>query len=186
MNARAERRLSRRMRFRSRSVAVSIALAAVAVAAAYLGVEAVLAALSVPALLLAPADLLAAVQAGTPWNIAVIAGLAVLGIWSIVLALAPGGRARRELSDERAVFVIDDDVMAGGISRAAALNAGVSRDQVTTTVGRRRAVVRVRPSAGFPVNAASATDAATRAVAAVAPLRALTIRTAVDTQGVLA
>ncbi|CDJ99692.1 conserved exported hypothetical protein [Microbacterium sp. C448] len=186
MNARTERRLSRRMRFRSRSVAVSIALGVVAVVAAYVGVEAVLAALSVPALLIAPADLITSVQAGTPWSITAIAALAVLGIWSIVLALAPGGRARRELSDERAVFVIDDDVMAGGISRAAALSTGVSRDQVTTTVGRRRAIVRVRPSAGFPVNADSATDDATRAVAAVTPLRTLTIRTAVDSQGVLA
>lgn len=186
MNARTERRLSRRMRFRSRSVAVSIALGVVAVAAAYVGVEAVLAALSVPALLLAPAELLAAIEAGTPWSIAAIAGIAVLGIWSLVLAFAPGVRARRELSDERAVFVIDDDVMAGGISRAAALSTGVSRDQVTTTVGRRRAVVRVRPSTGFPVDAERATDAAAQAVAAVTPLRALSIRTAVDTQGVLA
>lgn len=186
MNARTERRLSRRMRYRSRSVAVSVALAVVAVVAAYLGVEAVLAALATPPLLIAPADLLATLQAGSPWNIAILVGLGVLGIWSIVMALAPGGRARRELSDERAVFVIDDDVMAGGISRAAALSAGVSRDQVTTTVGRRRAVVRVRPSAGFPVNADAATDASTRAVASVTPRRALIIRTAVDTRGVLA
>lgn len=186
MNASTERRLSRRMRYRSRSVAVSIALAIAAAATAYVGVEAVLAALSVPPVLLTPADMISAVQAGTPWSIAVMAVLAVLEIWCLVLALTPGGRARRELADERAVFVIDDDVMAGGISRAAARDAGVPREQVTTTVGRRRAVVRVRPSTGFPVDADMATDAAARAVASVAPRRALSIRTAVDTRGVLA
>lgn len=183
---RAARRLSRRMRFRSRSVAVSIALGTAALAVAYLGTEAVLAALSLGPLLLAPVDLLAAVAAGTPWNIAAVAALVALGILFLVLALAPGARARRDLTDARAIFVIDDDVMAGGISRAAALSAGVPREQVTTTVSRRRAVVRVRPSTGFPVDAERATDAASRAVASVVPRRDLTVRTALDTQGVLA
>jgi hypothetical protein len=174
------------MRFRSRSVAVSIALGLVALATAYLGTEAILAALSLPPLLLAPADLLAAVVTGTPGNIAAATALGILGVVCLVLALAPGARARRDLNDDRAIFVIDDDVMASGISRAAALSVGVPREQVTTTVSRRRAVVRVRPSTGFPVDAQTATDAASRAVASVAPRRGLTVRTALESRGVLA
>mgnify|MGYP001148520599 CR=1 FL=1 len=183
---RAARRLSRRMRFRSRSVAVSIALGVVALAAAYIGAESVMAALSLPPLVLAPEDLLALVSAGTPVNLAVVAALGAPGIVCLALAVAPGARARRDLTDERAIFVIDDDVMAGGISRAAALSAGVPREQVTTTVSRRRAVIRVRPSSGFRVDAEQATQAASRAVAAVAPRRDLTVRTALENQGVLA
>lgn len=188
MNAypRSARRLSRRMRYRSRSVAVSIALGLVALAAAYLGAESVLAALSLPPLLISPDTLLALVAAGTSVTIAVVAALVVLGIVCIVLAVAPGARARRDLTDDRAIFVIDDDVMASGISRAAALSAGVPRDQVRTTVSRRRALVRVRPSSGFRVDADEATEAASRAVAAVAPRRDLTVRTALENQGVLA
>lgn len=188
MNAypRSARRLSRRMRYRSRSVAVSIALGTLALAVAYLGAESVLAALSLPPLLVAPETLFGLIAAGTPVNIAVIAALVVLGIVCLVLAVAPGARARRDLTDDRAIFVIDDDVMAGGISRAAALSAGVPREQVTTTVSRRRAVVRVRPSSGFRVNADEATEAASRTVASVAPRRDLTVRTALETQGVLA
>ena len=162
LHPRAARRLSRRMRFRSRSVAVSIALGLVALATAYLGTEAILAALSLPPLLLAPADLLAAVAAGTPGNIAAATALGILGVLCLVLVLAPGARARRDLNDERAIFVIDDDVMASGISRAAALSVGVPREQVTTTVSRRRAV------------------------ASVAPRRGLTVRTALEDRGVLA
>jgi hypothetical protein len=186
LHPRAARRLSRRMRFRSRSVAVSIALGLVALATAYLGTEAILAALSLPPLLLAPADLLAAVVTGTPGNIAAATAVGILGVVCLVLALAPGARARRDLNDDRAIFVIDDDVMASGISRAAALSVGVPREQVTTTVSRRRAVVRVRPSTGFPVDAQTATDAASRAVASVAPRRGLTVRTALESRGVLA
>ena len=186
MNPRTERRLSRRMRYRSRSVAVSAALGVIAVALTYIGVEAALAALTLPPLLLSPVDLTEALTSGDPRALAVIAGLVVLAVFAIVAALTPGGRARHELADDRAVFLIDDDVMAGGISRAAALGAGVSRTQVTTTVGRRRATVRVRPSAGFPVDAELATNAADQAVSAAEPLRAISIRTAVDRKAVLA
>ncbi len=180
------RRLSRRMRYRSRSVAVSIALGVVALAAVYLAVESVLAALSLPPLLVTPEALVTLITAGTPLSLAAGAAFVVLGIVCLVVAVAPGARARRDLTDERVIFVIDDDVMASGISRAAALSAGVPRDQVTTTVSRRRAVVRVSPSSGFRVDTTRTTDAASRAVAAVAPRRDLTVRTTLENQGVLA
>lgn len=188
MNAypRSARHLSRRMRYRSRSVAVSIALGVVALAAASVGAESVMAALSLPPLLISPETLLGLMAAGTPVNIAAIAALAILGVVCLVLAIAPGARARRDLTDDRAIIVMDDDVMAAGISRAAALSAGVPREQVQTTVTRRRAVVRVRPSSGFRVDADRATDAASRAVASVAPRRDLAVRTALDARGVLA
>lgn len=145
-----------------------------------------LAALALQPLILPPETLLELAVSGSPVSLAVVAALAILGIVCLVLAFAPGARARRDLTDDRAIFVIDDDVMASGISRAAALSAGVPRDQVQTTVSRRRAVVRVRPSSGFRVDADEATEAASRAVAAVAPRRDLTVRTALENTGVLA
>ncbi|MBN9194410.1 hypothetical protein [Microbacterium sp.] len=155
---------ARRLRHRSRSVAVSIALVATALVAVWVAVESVLAALGRPALLWAPARTVEIVRAGGPAVVAVGAVLAVLGLVAVVLAFLPGRLARRELPDGRAVYVVDDEVLASGISRVAARAARVGSDQVRTVVSRRRSTTHVRPTTGFPPDAAVTSDSVTAAV----------------------
>lgn len=154
------RRVRRRERFRSRSLASSIAVAVVALGAAYLGTECVLAAVGRPALLAAPAALLA-VPGGpaSTWNVPVAVVLAVLGLIAIGVAVAPGRRARHVLDHERMAIVVDDDVLAGATSRRAAATASVGRDQVTTVIGGRRSVVELRPTSGFPLDRETVAEA---------------------------
>jgi hypothetical protein len=186
MNPRTRRRLSRRLRHRSRSVAVSVALGVAALTAAYLGTEAALSALGRAPLLLAPADLASAVGEAQPWSITAAALLAVTGVVLLALAVLPGSRARRELADERALIVIDDDVLASGLSRAAASRAGISVAQVRTAVSRRRAAVRVRPSSGFAVDAAATSEAMASTIATLAPRPRLAATASIERTGVLA
>lgn len=155
---------ARRLRHRSRSVAVSIALVATALVAVWVAVEAVLAALGRPALLWAPARTVEIVRAGGPAVVAVGAAIAVLGLAAVVVALLPGRLARRELPDERAVYIVDDEVLASGISRVAATAARVGSGQVRTVVSRRRSITHVRPTTGFPPDEAATSDSVTAAV----------------------
>jgi hypothetical protein len=151
MNAdRIQRVVARREQRRSRSAAVIVVLMLFALGLACLATESVLALLSRPALLVAPEDAVTALgrqELALPLGI----GLAVLGLVFVVIALLPARRPRHLIGDERIAFIVDDDIVAGAVSRAAAKAASVPRTQVSTAVGRRRAAVTVQPTSGFAV-----------------------------------
>ncbi|TQJ31530.1 hypothetical protein [Microbacterium sp. SLBN-146] len=183
---RALRSASRRLRHRSRSVAVSVALGASGIAAAWVGTESVLAALGLPPLWLSPADLVALAAGGGYLTVAAGGAVGLLGLACLAIAVTPGRLRRREITDERTTWVIDDDVLAAGLSRATARAAGVGTDQVRTVVGRRRAVTRVRPSTGFRPDLEATNAAAAGVVAAVSPSPAPRTSVVIDREGVLA
>ena len=135
--------------------AIPLALAAI-VALAWVGAEAVLAALGRPALLLTPRAMAAGirglpgVQPGT--LIAAGAVLVLIGLVLVVLALAPGRRGRHVVGTGVDAVVVDDAVIASALVRTAASTAGVSPDRCVAHVGRRSATVRVTPVSGVPVD----------------------------------
>lgn len=155
-NTSLERRLRRRSVHRSRSTAVSIALVVLVLVAAWIGLEAVLAAVGTAPLLVAPQDAVNAAlrpdAAGTTIAVASAVVLLVLGIWLIVLALKPGRLHRRSVPNDRAVVVVDDNIVASTAVSAAALAAGISSDQVDAWSKGRRIGVRIVPTSGFPVD----------------------------------
>jgi hypothetical protein len=162
MSERALRSAEHRMLHRSRSVAVSVALAVVAVAAVYVGVEAVLAVTGLAPLLIAPGDVAQLLRDDALVRTVAIVVLAVAGLAALVAGVTPGRFHRRRLTDERVRVVIDDEVLAGSASRAAAGAGSVPNDQVVTRLSRRRALVEVRPASGFPIAPSVVTDAVTR------------------------
>ncbi len=83
----------------------------------------------------------------------------ILGAFFVVVALAPGRRARRKLEASRVVAVVDDKVVARTLAMRAARAAGVARDKATVVVGRRRATVRIVPTAGTVVDVDGVRDA---------------------------
>ena len=150
-DARIYRRFARRLTHRSRSVAASVALVLVALAAAAVATEAVLRLLDRPALVARPDAIAAALVSGTPWAYAAGAIALALGIVALLFAIIPGRRPRRVIRRSELLVVVDDDVLASSLSRAAASGASIPRDQVRTVVGRRSTSVRVQPSSGFPL-----------------------------------
>jgi hypothetical protein len=180
------RRSSRRLRHRSRSAAVSVALVLAALIGAYLAVEAGLALAGHRPLLATPAAMwdFAQSQPVVAWGAAIV--LALVGLVFVLSAILPGRLARREVADERLTIVLDDDVLASGLSRSVATAAGVSRAQVRTAVGARRARVDLTPTTGFPPSRDVAQQAAQATVRALGVRPTVTTSVAVAREGVIA
>lgn len=159
-----ERRLRHRSVHRSRSTAVSIALIVLVLVAAWIGLESVLAAVGAAPLLVAPQTAAnAALQPaalGTTITVASAVVLLVLGIWLVVLAVAPGRQHRRTVARDRAVVVVDDRIVASTAVSAASIAAGLSPDQVDAWAKGRRVGIRIVPTSGVPID----TDAVRSAV----------------------
>ncbi len=157
---RRDARLARRLLHRTRSIWVSIALILAMALAILVIVETLLWGRDLPPALVAPDAVRAAMTEGGFFG-GVVAGIAlVLGLACLWGALAPGGTHRRIVTTERAPIVVDDAILAGGLSRTCAHAAGVSATQVTTRVTRHRALIAVTPSSGFAVDASEVERAA--------------------------
>jgi len=146
------RRILRRETHSSRSGAAIVVLVLLALVAAYVGVEAVYAALGMHALLFSPvgvlATLLTAASTESGLVIAAGAGAAVVGVILIAIGISPGRRGRHTIDDARVAVVVDDQVIAASLSRAARTAAGLSPGQVTTWVARRSARITITPASG--------------------------------------
>lgn len=179
------RRLVRRTIFRSRSAAVILALAVIALAAVYVGIESVLGALELRALLVSPADFVDAVNAPTTLTLASAAGAAVLGLILVLVAIIPSRRGRHELPNDRMAVVVDDSVLAGAIGAAVIREAGVPASRVGTVVSRTRGEVRVTPTSGSPLDHSALETSAHALVATLAPKPDLRVAVTVASGGVV-
>jgi hypothetical protein len=179
------RRILRREGHRSRSVAVSVVLVILALGAAYAGIEATLAALGQPPLLVTPQAAIGWVAAGSILTI-VIAGVVVLvGVILLIIAIAPGRRPRHEIPSERLAIVVDDGVLAGALARDARETAQLGADRVRADVSKRRARVFVSPTSGVAVDAAVTRDSLERLIGTLSPRPALRTTVDVATTGVV-
>lgn len=132
------------------------------------------------------AALLAGVaQALSAPGVAIGAGIALVALAAVLLALAvvPGRRARRARLTGRTALVVDDGVLADAIADGVARRTGVPRPRVAVTVGRRAATVRLTPTSGVPVDRDAARTAVVRVLDEVG--FALTPRVLVATEGVV-
>ena len=150
------RRLVRRESRASRSTSAVVVLVVAALAAAWLGTEAVLAALGRPALLASPVDMLGTLTtalARAP-GLVVAAGVAsaVVGVVLVLLGLTAGHRGRHEVADERVAAVVDDTVLAASLARVARTAGRLGAGQVTVWVSRREARVELTPASGVTVD----------------------------------
>jgi hypothetical protein len=140
-----------------------VALSLVALVALWFGTEAVLAALGVAPLLLAPAAMIDGVAAldGVVPGILIAAGVVagLLGFAVLILALAPGRRGRHTVADERLAVVVDDGVIASALARAARTAAHTPGERTRATVSRSSAVIDVTPVSGTPVTKSEVDEA---------------------------
>ena len=179
------RRLVRRTIFRSRSAAVILALAVTALVAVYVGIESVLAALELPALLVSPADFVNAVNTPSTLTLGIAAAAAAVGLILVLVAVIPSRRGRHELPNDRMAVVVDDSVLAGAIGAAVTREAGVPTSRVASMVSRTRGEVRVTPTSGSPLDSSALETSAHALVATLAPKPQLRVAVTVAGGGVV-
>jgi Family of unknown function (DUF6286) len=164
------RRVLRREMHSPRSVLAIAVSVVVILLCAFVGAEIILGMLNQRALLAAPEDMLAALGAlgsapvALPIGIGVI--LMIIGLLLVIAALTPGRRARHQLVATRAAVVADNEVIASALARHAARAANVHPDNTLVSVSARRAIVRLTPTSGTPVQRDAAADAVREQLAA--------------------
>jgi len=85
----------------------------------------------------------------------------LLGLYFLSQGLLPGRKARRAIENDRAIVIVDHEVLAATLARRARTEANVSPEQVVVAVAHGHVDVQVRPTSGIPVDA----DAISAAVA---------------------
>ncbi|MGA1811103.1 hypothetical protein VH571_01820 [Frondihabitans sp. 4ASC-45] len=104
----------------------------------------------------------ALVRANTlPLWILVTAGivLALVGLWLIIVSFASGRRPRHLIQTDRAVTVIDNEVIASALARHASYAANTDPDNTRVSVTHHRAVVEMTPITGRTVDEGRIKDA---------------------------
>lgn len=157
------KRIVRRETHSSRAgIAITLAVLLI-VALAWIGTEAVLAAVGTAPLLLAPTDLVGSTldAASAPVGVltAVAVVVALIGLVLIVVSLAPGRRGRRGAKAERTVAVVDDRVIARSLARTASYAGDVDPSQVSVSVGKRSALIEVTRTSGRQTDVRSIDEA---------------------------
>jgi hypothetical protein len=158
------RRILRRETHVSRSVAVSVVMVFVVLAAIVVVVGAATVLLDQRIAGFDPrsvADAARIAPHGVVAAIAIPAGIvvALLGLWVLLLGVLPARRPRHEMPSDRLAIVVDDEVIASAVARAARSVTRLGPDAVVGSVGRRSVDVVLRPAAGVDVPVVAAGDA---------------------------
>lgn len=106
--------------------------------------------------------------------------LLVLGLFFVLQGLLPGRKARRAIANDRAIVIVDHEVLAATLARRARTEANVSPEQVVVAVAHGHVDVQVRPTSGVRVDADAvrAAVADELAVNLVDPVPPVTVRVA--------
>lgn len=157
---------------------------------AWLGTESVLAALGLPALLVAPGDALAsalALPSLVEPNLLAITGIAVavIGLLLVIHAVAPGRRAFHAGQAGRTALVVDNRAIATDIAARVGRATALAADQVVVVVGHRTVEVRVRPTSGHPVDKDAVDAAVTAEIERLALSPALRHTVTIEKSGVV-
>ncbi|MFC6352526.1 hypothetical protein ACFP6B_01265 [Rothia nasimurium] len=112
--------------------------------------------------------------------------LALLGIFLLFLACAPGGLKRHSSrAGGRFAFLLDDKALAASLSAAIRKQTGLGRDQVVTRISPRQVVLTLTPTSGHRLDAQELTRLAQATLDSYALKPALEARVRIEKQGVL-
>ncbi|WP_284981932.1 DUF6286 domain-containing protein [Arthrobacter sp. efr-133-TYG-118] len=141
----------------SRAGMAGLAAALVIAACVYALLESALRAIGQPPWLIDPqtaAERLTALPGGiSPLLLGALGGVvAMVGLIFFLNAVLPGRKSRHLLEDPRAGVVVDDEVIASALARAARTAANVTQEQVMVVVSQRLVLVNVRPTSGVPLH----------------------------------
>lgn len=174
---------------RSSRAALSIVSGSVLlVAIVWLGVELALSVTGNSPLLISPADLVGRTAslgtAATPWILTGAgAAAAIVGLALLAAAILPGTKPRHILENSRSAVVVDSEVLASAVSRAARTAARLAPEQVASRVSRKRVDVTVRPGAGRTVDAQAIREAVEQDMSRYRLRKPLTVALSTGTRG---
>lgn len=166
------RRVVRRETHSPRSVAFALVVLLAVLVCLYVAVELILALAALPPLLVRPMaalEWIVALPTDVPVAAVVAGGLVVaaLGVWLLVLALAPGRLSKHEVDAGGRAAVVDNGVLASALAQRVSDETGIARDRVTVGVAHRSVDVTVRPGAGIPVEKSQVEEFAAAEIAAL-------------------
>ncbi|MBG6084895.1 hypothetical protein [Zhihengliuella flava] len=158
--------IERRHTHSARSFASIVAAALVALVCLYFMFEAALKSIGQDVWLKSPGQWwqwFAALPEGANVPLVALGSVVILllGLFFLLQGILPGRKARRAIANDRAVVVIDHEVLAATLARRARTEANVSPEQVVVVVGHAVVDVQVRPTSGIRINA-DAVSAAVR------------------------
>jgi hypothetical protein len=174
----------------SRAGMAGLAAALVITACVYALLESALRAIGQPPWLIDPqtaAERLMALPGGvSPLLLGSLGGVvAMVGLIFFLNAVLPGRKSRHLLEDPRAGVVVDDEVIASALARAARTAANVTQEQVMVVVSQRLVVVNVRPTSGVPLHEERILAAVEDELRKMAPSPMPSVRVNVATSGVI-
>ncbi len=183
-------RILRRETRSSRAGMAGLAAALVIAACVYALLESALRAIGQPPWLIDPqtaAERLTVLPGGiSPLLLGALGGVvAMVGLIFFLNAVLPGRKSRHLLEDPRAGVVVDDEVIASALARAARTAANVTQEQVMVVVSQRLVVVNVRPTSGVPLHRERILAAVEDELQRMAPLPMPTVRVNAATSGVI-
>ena len=149
MTTPALRRVIRRETHSPRTVAMIIAVILCILGLVYIGIELVLVIAAQPALLLGPADAwswILGLPAGPP-NGLLIAGsvvVALVGVWLVWLAIAPGRLSKHTLDGGGRAVIVDNGVIAAALAQHLSESTGLPREAIVVGVAHRSIDVTLR------------------------------------------
>jgi hypothetical protein len=156
-------RIQRRETHASRATPAIIVAVILILALAYLVTEIVLATFGQKPLLASPATMVQDVAklstVASVWLAVSGAVLAILGIVLLTAALSSGRRSRHVLQDDRAVVVVENEVIASALVRTTANTGSIDPDRAVGSVSHRTAVVTVTPTSGVQLDKDQLTSA---------------------------
>ncbi|MGO4857206.1 DUF6286 domain-containing protein [Arthrobacter sp. 2MCAF14] len=174
----------------SRAGMAGLAAALVIAACVYALLESALRAIGQPPWLIDPqtaAERLTALPGGiSPLLLGALGGVvAMVGLIFFLNAVLPGRKSRHLLEDPRTGVVVDDEVIASALARAARTAANVTQEQVMVVVSQRLVVVNVRPTSGVPLHEERILAAVEDELQKMAPSPMPSVRVHVATSGVI-
>lgn len=174
----------------SRAGMAALAAALVIAACLYALLESALRAIGQPPWLIDPqtaAERLTALPGGiSPLLLGALGGVvAMVGLMFFLNAVLPGRKSRHLLEDPRAGVVVDDEVIASALARAARTAENVTREQVMVVVSQRLVVVNVRPTSGVPLHEERILAAVEDELQRMAPSPMPSVRVNVAASGVI-
>ncbi len=183
-------RILRRETRSSRAGMAGLAAALVIAACVYALLESALRAIGQPPWLIDPqtaAERLTALPGGiSPLLLGSLGGVvAMVGLIFFLNAVLPGRKSRHLLEDPRAGVVVDDEVIASALARAARTAANVTQEQVMVVVSQRLVVVNVRPTSGVPLHEERILAAVEDELQRMAPSPMPSVRVNVAASGVI-
>ena len=109
--------------------------------------------------------------------------MTLCGALLLIKSVLPGALSKHALNDNRVAYVVDDAVIASGVSRLVREKIGLPQGAVSTAVSKHRSLSTITPNTGQEINQKEIHDFTTEKVTSWNLHPRLTARIKINTEG---